>query len=92
MNRLKKWAHDNGVSPVDYKAGGRRYNTRSYTAEDVTAVVNFLVNFAEENAVFLPGRVPGYKSAEVKLLPSSMTKAEVWRTYKDIMEGQGNDE
>ena len=49
-----------------HKAEGKRFNARSYTAEDVRAVVNILINFAEENAVFLPGRVPGYKSPDVK--------------------------
>ena len=31
----------------------------------------------------LPGRVPGYKSADVQLLPSSTTKHKVWELYQE---------
>jgi len=37
-------------------------------------VVKFLQNFAETNAILLPGRIPGYKRDDVQLLPSSMMK------------------
>ena len=30
-----------------------------------------------------PGRVPGYKSADVQLLPSSTTKHKVWELYQE---------
>ena len=31
--------------------------------------------------MLLPGRVPGYKSSDVKLLPSSTTKHAIWELY-----------
>ena len=31
--------------------------------------------------LLLPGRVPGYKSSDVKLLPSSTTKHAIWEMY-----------
>ena len=30
----------------------------------------------------LPGRVPGYKSLDIQLLPSSTTKDQVWELYQ----------
>lgn len=31
--------------------------------------------------MLLPGRVPGYKDTDVKLLPSSTTKHAIWEMY-----------
>ena len=39
--------------------------------------------------MLLPGRIPGVKSAEVKLLPTSITKAQVWRLYKRSLSEHG---
>ena len=33
------------------------------------------------NTMLLPGRVPGYKDSDVKLLPSSTTKHTIWELY-----------
>jgi len=37
-------------------------------------VVKFLQNYAEENALLLPGRIPGCKRDDINLLPSSRSK------------------
>ena len=37
-------------------------------------VVKFLQNYAEENSLLLPGRIPGYKRDDIKLLPSNRSK------------------
>ena len=34
-------------------------------------IIQFLLNYSEVNGVLLPGRVPGYSSSDIKLLPSS---------------------
>ena len=49
---------------------------------DVEHLKKFLTNHAEENAVHLPGRVPGYKHYKVLLLPSSCTKRAIWELYR----------
>ena len=36
----------------------------------------------EESAISLPGRIPGFKSDYVKVLPLSETKIGVWRVYE----------
>ena len=38
-------------------------------------------NLPDSNAMLLPGRVPGYKDSDVKLLPSSTTKHTIWELY-----------
>ena len=43
-------------------------------------------NFVEENAVLLPGRIPGFKNDNIKLLSSSETKISVWRSFKTACE------
>ena len=43
--------------------------------------VRFLLNYAEQNGILLPGRVSGYSRSDIKLLPSSVSKRTVWREY-----------
>lgn len=46
-------------------------------------------NYAEENAVLLPGRIPGFKNDDIRLLSSFETKMSVWRAFKSACEGSG---
>ena len=48
-----------------------------------------MTNFVEENAIVLPGRIPGFKSDEVKVLSSSETKMSVWRRLISTCEASG---
>jgi hypothetical protein len=48
------------------------HNTLSIPA--TREVVRFLTNYAENHAILLPGRIPGYKRDDLQLLPSSTTK------------------
>jgi hypothetical protein len=77
-------AHYNahGLQPKEKKSGGRKNNTKALTYEEITAAVNFLNTYAEQHALPLPGRVPGFKEDSVTLLPCSHTKAEVYKAYK----------
>ena len=52
-------------------------------------VKNFLTNYVEENAVLLPGRIPGFKNDDIQLLSSSDTKMSVWREFKKACEETG---
>lgn len=51
------------------------------THRAITNVVKFLQNYAEENAILLPGRIPGYRRDDIKLLPSSRSKKVFCVTY-----------
>ena len=44
-------------------------------------IVKFISNYAEDHAILLPGRIPGYSRDDLKLLPSSCTKASVYEEY-----------
>ena len=58
------------------------------TFEAISKVSKFISNYAEEHALVLPGRVPGFKRTDVRLLPSHMSKASAWRVYSTAMEGE----
>ena len=45
----------------------------------------------EENAVLLPGRIPGFKKEDIKLLSPSQTKMSVWCQFKKVCEESGKD-
>ena len=66
-----------------------RLPSSTSSAETVEQVVKFILNTAEEQALLLPGHVPGFKRIDVKLLPSHLTKHGLWRTYTNICKGTG---
>ena len=43
--------------------------------------MRYISNLAEGHGVLLPGKVPGYSRDDLKLLPSSCTKASVYKNY-----------
>ena len=51
-------------------------------------VKNFLTNYVKENAVLLPGRIPGFKNDDIKLLLSSDTKMSLWCEFKKAETGK----
>lgn len=55
----------------------KRLPSSAFSAETVERVVKFLMNVTEDQALLLPGRVPGFKRIDVKLLPSSLTKCKL---------------
>ena len=46
--------------------------------EEVKGIITFVMHYV---AILLPGRIPGYKRDDIKLLPSSCTKRAVWLLY-----------
>ena len=42
--------------------------------DDIKSISSFLLNYSEQHAILLPGRIPGYKRDDMKLLPSSNSK------------------
>ena len=52
---------------------------------DIKLVVHYILNYAEAHAILLPGRVPGFKRDDIQLLPSAVTKREVWIAYCEAM-------
>ena len=73
---------ENGLRP---RTTSRRTPHNTTRLSDVEDVVRFIFHFAEDNAILLPGRIPGYKRDDLQLLPSSTTKRQVWELYHDTI-------
>ena len=52
----------------------RRLPKHALKLDEVKNFVTFVTNYAERNAILLPGRIPGYKQDDIQLLPSCTTK------------------
>ncbi|WP_419615536.1 hypothetical protein, partial [Thiolapillus sp.] len=59
------------------------------TFNDTARVVRFIKNYAEDHAVCLPGRVPGFKREDIRLLPSSSPKSCIYRLYAEHATANG---
>ena len=81
LENLQKHYKKNGILPRVHGNKGR-LAIRVCSLETLKPVVSFLDNYAEEHAVAFPGRVPGFKRTDVRLLPSSNTKASIHRVYE----------
>ena len=68
----------------------KRLPSSASSVETVENVVKCIMNIAEEQALILPGHVPGFKRVDVKLLPSVLTKYSLWKTYEGICASQGH--
>ena len=88
FRRLKEHFEKHGISQ---RVHGNRKRLPCNTLPPAVAedVKNFLGNYVEENAVVLPGRIPGYKSDDISLLSSSDIKMSVWRAFKRACEETG---
>ena len=84
-----KFYNEFGVAPRMKRGGGRRANKKVLVHEDVERIVRFIQNFADSSAMPLPGRIPGFKRADIRMLPTTETKSFVWRKYKASMSETG---
>ena len=80
LTNLKQFYMTHGIYPRKKKSGGRRKTALNFA--EITRVTRFIINFAEQHSIILPGRIPGFKRDDVKVLPSCETKASIWRYYK----------
>ena len=73
LKAIKAHFLSNGLTPrIHGNTGKLPHNVTSYAS--IRYIVQFITNFAEQHAILLPGRIPGYKRDDFKLLPSSITK------------------
>ena len=89
LTSLLKWYRTEGLVPNEKKSGGRANNKHSLSYDEIKDVVQFITNYAADHAMVLPGRVPGFRRDDIKLLPSSHTKKAVYCTYMDSMKDTG---
>ena len=79
FDAIKRHWLRNGLCPR-VRTKSQPYNTTRLS--DIKHVVRFILQYAEDHAILLPGRIPGYKRDDLQLLPSSTTKREVWEAYQ----------
>ena len=70
---LRKHYEEEGLQ-VRQHGNSKRTPHHAMPFAAIRNVVNFLHNYAEENAILLPGRIPAYKRDDIKLLLSSCSK------------------
>ena len=64
---------ENGLS-VRTHGNTRKSPHNALSFIQVSNIVKFIQNYAEQNAILLPGRIPAFKRDDLKLLPSSDSK------------------
>ena len=72
-NNLLASLKKNGLTPRIH-GNTNRVPHNALSLSSVEYFMKFLVNYADENAILLPGRIPGYHKTDIKLLPSSVSK------------------
>ena len=85
MRNLTKHMKENGVVPKCH-GNTRRLPKHVLSMECLSYLRKFLLNYAEQNALLLPGRVPGFSQTDIWLLPSSTSKRRIRKVYKEAME------
>ena len=89
LKNLVRNFKDDGLSPRTHGNTNKLpHNTLSISS--VEFVVRFLLNYADQNCILLPGRIPGYSRSDIKLLPSSISKRTTWRVYQESANSAGN--
>lgn len=88
LENLKRHYKEHGILPRSHGNKGKM-PIGTCSMDTLQHVISFLDNYAEENAVALPGRVPGFKRSDIKLVPSSATKASIHRLYEQSAESAG---
>lgn len=82
LGNLMTHLKNEGLTIRRKKSGGRKANTRALSHETTNGIFSFLYNYAEEHAIKLPGRIPGFKDFKLSLLPSELTKERVYDKYQ----------
>ena len=80
FRRLKEHYQNRGISPRTH-GNTKRLPENTLPQATIEGVHTFLMNYVEENAIALPGRIPGFKDDDIKVISSSETKMSVWRAY-----------
>ena len=76
LKSLKKY----GLTPRTH-GNAKKKPHHALSLSSIEYVVRFIHNY-EQNALLLPGRVPGYSRTDIQLLPSSTSKRQIWRVYQ----------
>ena len=70
---LRKHYQEHGMETRIHQ-NSNRAPAQALSFDDINRIVKYLHQYAEQHAILLPGRIPGQKRDDVKLLPSSSSK------------------
>lgn len=84
VRRLKDILTTDGTVPRPHQNTAKTSFVRAHPVEVRKTTVKFLENFAIQNAVVLPGRVPGFKNPDLLLL---LSKKAIYGKYVDACLG-----
>ena len=88
FGRLKEHYDKKGILPRQHGNTNKR-PAHALSHETVKYIKAFISNYAEENAISLPGRIPGYTNDDIQLLSSCNSKTHVWKAYTTVCESSG---
>ena len=75
VNNIQYSIKKYGLNPRVH--GNKHLRSHNAPSFEVTEnLVWFIFTYAEQNALLLPGRVPGYRWSDIQLLPSSKSREE----------------
>ena len=80
---------ENGFTACTHGNTHRRLQ-RSLSFESTEFVDRFTLSYAEENALLLPGQIPGHSYPDIKLLPYGVSKRGIWKMYHGAAEESGD--
>lgn len=89
LKNVKKQFMSEGIIPKQHMNVHKPVALRSI--EKRKNACTFRQNFAENNALVMPGRMTNYKNPDLKLLPSSMTKKYVYELYESATQTAGDE-
>ena len=78
VKAIKQSYLQNGLS-VRTHGNTKRLPHTALSYRQIVNLVTFIQNYAEQHAILLPGRIPGFKRDDLKLLPSSDSKKVAYK-------------
>lgn len=88
LTRIAKSLDDDGFKPRVHGNKGNP-NKHSMSMTDTERIKQFIVQYAQRNALPLPGRVSSYRENVTLLLPSDTTQADVHSKYEELAKQLG---
>ena len=88
LKSLSRHLKQSGLTPRTH-GNVKRKPAHALSFLFIKYIVTFIHNYAEQHALLLPGRVPGYSRSDIQLLPSSVSKQAIWRVYHTAAEADG---
>jgi len=86
---VKKQFLTYGLEPKVHGNVQATAKARSFDPTIVIHVKTFIENYAQQFGLVLPGRVPAFNNPNLMVLPSSCSKAELYRKYESACKESG---